>query len=156
MGERPGHVAQFPRSPTIADSDCPSQSHLASAAEAAQIQRVSCTHLEDTTNTYQYPSNPDVGLNTVETHGSLLPYPPRAIVPVQPPSLYHESDPINQYVASDPRFRDSTLVFPRMRAHSSWPFWNRHRVTILTTLASSVALGFVLVAIIGSIMIKEE
>ncbi|KAB5595828.1 hypothetical protein CTheo_841 [Ceratobasidium theobromae] len=66
--------------------------------------------------------------------------------------------PINQYITSDPRFRDSTLVFPRIHQHSvsSWPFWKRHRVTILTTLASLVALGFFLVAIIGSVMVKND
>ncbi|KAG8719661.1 hypothetical protein FRC08_002321 [Ceratobasidium sp. 394] len=156
MGERPGHVAEFPRSPTVSGGDRPPPSHPHLSPAAEQTQRGSYTlHLGDTSNTSD-PPNPDMPPNTVETHGPLLPYPPRAIVPVPPHSLYYESDPINQYVASDPRFRDSTLVFPRIRPYSSWPFWNRHRVAILTSLASFVALGFVLVAIIGSITIKEE
>jgi hypothetical protein len=140
----------------------PSHSHSISppALEDAQIPRASCApHPADTPNTNdRYPPNSNTALNTVGTHDSPLPPPPRAIVPVQPlaPNLEIDSWPINQYIVSDPRFRDSTLVFPRIRPLSSWPFWHRHRVAILTALASFVALAFVLVAIIGSITIKNE
>lgn len=91
-------------------------------------------------------------------YGPLLLQPPLAHVLVPPPSHTPENDnwPINQYIISDPRFRDSALVFPRIHPNSSWPFWNRHRITILTALASSVTLAFLLTAIIGSIMIKEQ
>lgn len=156
MGERPSHVAATPYL-AVAGSDraSPVDSYSFPASQAAQIPQVSCVPRVKATDGQHPPISNEV-LNAVETHGALLPYPPRAIVPVQSLDLYHESDPINQYVASDPRFRDSTLVFPRIRPNSSWPFWNRHRVKILTALASAVALGFVLVAIIGSITIKEK
>ncbi|KAF8689152.1 hypothetical protein RHS03_09184, partial [Rhizoctonia solani] len=78
------------------------------------------------------------------------------------PLLTHDTEgdtwAINQYITSDPRFRDSTLVFPRIHQPSnpSWPFWRRHRVAILTMLATLVAFGFVLAAIIGSVVIKND
>jgi hypothetical protein len=106
-----------------------------------------------------YPdiNTPPHTAGTFEPH---LQHPPPAHTAT--PLLTHDIEgdpwPINQYITSDPRFRDSTLVFPRIRQHSnsSWPFWKRHRVTILTVLATSVALGFVLAAIIGSVKIKND
>ncbi|CAE6425158.1 unnamed protein product [Rhizoctonia solani] len=78
------------------------------------------------------------------------------------PLLTHdaEGDPwvINQYIISDPRFRDSALVFPRTHypSNPSWPFLKRYRVTVLTVLATLVAFGFILAAIIGSVTIKSD
>ncbi|KAJ1307494.1 hypothetical protein OPQ81_001593 [Rhizoctonia solani] len=78
------------------------------------------------------------------------------------PLLTHdtEGDPwaINQYITLDPRFRDSTLVFPRIHQPSnpSWPFWRRYRVAVMTTLATLIAFGFVLAAIIGSVTMKND
>ncbi|KDN50510.1 hypothetical protein RSAG8_01008, partial [Rhizoctonia solani AG-8 WAC10335] len=78
------------------------------------------------------------------------------------PLLTHDADGdpwvINQYITSDPRFRDSALVFPRIHQHSnpSWPFWRRYRVTILTVLATLIAFGFVLAAIVGSVTTKND
>ncbi|KAF8606602.1 hypothetical protein BDV93DRAFT_520881 [Ceratobasidium sp. AG-I] len=105
----------------------------------------------------QYPPNTNAASNTIGMHGPLIPQPPAAHIPIPPLSPSPEDDvwPINHNITSDPLFRDSTLVFPRFHPHSSWPFWNRHRIAILTALASSVTVAFLLTAIIGSIMIKD-
>ncbi|CAE6410696.1 unnamed protein product [Rhizoctonia solani] len=111
------------------------------------------------------PGDPDgpetnIASHAVETCQPHLRYPQP--VHTASPLLTHDSEgdtwAINQYITSDPRFRDSTLVFPRIHQPSnpSYPFWKRYRITLLTMLATLIALGFVLAAIVGSITTKNE
>ena len=132
-----------------------SQLHTSEDAQPPPNFPTSCSVATPDYN--QYPPNTNAASNTIGVHGPVVPPPPVAHVLDPPLSPSPENDvwPINHYITSDPRFRDSTLVFPRFHPHSSWPFWNRHRIAILTALASSVTVAFLLTAIIGSIMIKE-
>ncbi|KAH7341808.1 hypothetical protein B0J17DRAFT_714975 [Rhizoctonia solani] len=102
----------------------------------------------------------DIASQTIETCEACLRHPEP--VHTASPLLTHDAEDgpwaINQYITSDPRFRDSALVFPRIHypSNPSWPFLKRYRVTILTILATLVAFGFVLAAIIGSVTIKSD
>ncbi|CEL55380.1 hypothetical protein RSOLAG1IB_01390 [Rhizoctonia solani AG-1 IB] len=156
-----------PKGPTTAEQLCSttntnmSSSYTSPHTGLPESQpQSSCSNWANTSEPRGHSPETNIASHAVETCEPNLRYPQP--VHTASPLLTHDSEgdtwAINQYITSDPRFRDSTLVFPRVHQPSnpSWPFWKRYRVAILTMLATLIAFGFVLAAIIGSINIKNE
>lgn len=148
-----------------ADADKPLSSHSPpevgppQALKDDQAQSLSNPNWADVGGSYARYHDVNAPSHAFGASPPHLPHPPPAHTasPLIPHDVENDPLAINQYITSDPRFRDSTLVFPRIHQHSnsSSPLWNRHRITVFTLLATLVALAFLLAAIIGSIKIKD-